>query len=75
MSGCPASECARLICDSAHIQYLHSGTEPGPHGFGFLCCCTYDPVCSSPRSMPYDKYMISVTGTICDMVEYKKIDF
>ena len=59
--------------------YLHCGTEPGPHGFGlgfgFLCCFSYDPVCSSPHSMPYDKYMISVIGKICDMVAYKKIDF
>ena len=59
--------------------YLHSGTKPGLHGFvlslGFLCYCTYDPVCSSTSSMPYDQYMIWVTGTICDTVVYKKIDF
>ena len=28
------AEYARSISDSAHVPTVHSGTEPGPHGFG-----------------------------------------
>ena len=49
---------AILISDSAHIVVLKIH-GPGLHGFGLgfglLCCCTYNPVCSSTSSMPYDR--------------------
>ena len=32
------AEDARSIFDSAHIPAVHSGTEPGPHGFGIGFC-------------------------------------
>ena len=32
------AEYARSISDSAHIPTVHSGTEPGPHGFGLGFC-------------------------------------
>ena len=32
------AEYARSISDSAHILTVHSGTEPGPHGFGLGFC-------------------------------------
>ena len=32
------AEDARSIFDSAHIPTVHSGTEPGPHGFGIGFC-------------------------------------
>ena len=50
------AEYARSISDSAHIPTVHSGTEPGPHGFGLgFCAAAYDSVCSSTSSMPYDR--------------------
>ena len=32
------AEYAKSISDSAHIPTVHSGTEPGPHGFGLGFC-------------------------------------
>ena len=51
------AEYARSISDSAHIPMEHSGTEPGPHGFGlgFCAAALNDSVCSSTNSMPYDR--------------------
>ena len=70
---------ARSISDSAHIPTVHSGTEPGPHGFGLGFCAAalmilyvlVLVVCH----MTDNKCMISVTETIRDTVAYKKIDF
>ena len=73
------AEYARSISDSTHIPTAHSGTEPGPHGFGLGFCAAalmilyvlVLVVCH----MTDNKCMISVTETIRDTVAYKKIDF
>ena len=73
------AECARSISDSAHIPTVHSGTEPGTHGFGSGFCAAalmilyvlVLVVCH----MTDNKCMISITETIHDTVAYKKIDF
>ena len=70
---------ARSISGSAHIPTVHSGTEPGPHGFGLGFCAAalmilyvlVLVVCHMTDNM----CMISVTETIRDTVAYKKIDF
>ena len=70
------AEYARSISDRAHIPTVHSGTEPGPHGFGLGFCAAalmilyvlVPVVCHMTDS----KCMISVTETIRDMVAYKK---
>ena len=61
-----------------YIPTVHSGTEPGPHGFGLGFCASalmilyvlVLVVCH----MTDNKCMISVTETIRDTVAYKKID-
>ena len=73
------AEYARSISDSAHISTEHSGTEPGPHGFGLGFCAAalmilYVLVLVVCR-MTDNKCMISVSETIRDTVAYKKIDF
>ena len=70
------AEYARSISDSAHIPTVHSGTEPGPHGFGLGFCASalmilYILVLEVCH-MTDKKCMISVTETIRDTVAHKK---
>ena len=51
------AEYVRSISDSARIPTVHSGTEPGPHGFGLGFCAAALMILYvlSTSSMPYDR--------------------